>query len=96
MEGGPNLVRVRVRVRVRDRVRVRVRGLGLGLEGGPDHAALEDEGQRRGLSDQLSDEGLLELAQCVRAEAHLYGHILLGLETALPRLGLGVRSRPKP
>ena len=94
MEGGPNLVRIRVRVRVR--VRIRVRGLGLGLEGGPDHAALEDEGQRRGLSDELADEGLLELAQGIRAEAHLDGHILLGLETALYRLGLGVRSRPKP
>ena len=66
------------------------------VEGGPDHAALEDEGQRRGLSDELADEGLLELAQGIRAEAHLDGHILLGLETALHRLGLGFRSRPKP
>ena len=66
------------------------------MEGGADHAALEDEGQRRGLAYELADEGLLELAQSIRAEAHLYGHILLGLETALPRLGLGLRSRPKP
>ena len=41
------------------------------MEGRPHHAPLEDEGQRRGLAGELADEGLLELAEGVRAEAHL-------------------------
>ena len=41
------------------------------VEGGADHPPLEHEGQRRGLARELADERLLELAQGIRAEAHL-------------------------